>query len=246
MKNNIEKLILSGKHGNAIFTADTSLKTFCVDKDLSGEIVFFASDDVFFIRQFTRSGKSPVKHAAVGIFEGSVFSHFGAKSGFNVLAAKCNFFLRHKNEVRSEPTNYSSAEQKSQSQVPPIPEQVFEEEIFPDPEIPNGEVPNGEVPNIIDSYYALPPDFSDSDCEFEPEVTEIHPFPNYYPGSVWKKISFPGARGHYLTGRILGANGLVSAVAVPGAYSVSPPDYLKGFKIFLPSDTGEGYWIRIE
>lgn len=75
---------------------------------------------------------------------------------------------------------------------------------------------------------------------------EVHnPFPETFPNSKWRKVTYPGTNRYYLEGEAAGANGVFRIAALPGEYSAVPPSRAKGFNRFIRASDGCGYWLRI-
>lgn len=71
-----------------------------------------------------------------------------------------------------------------------------------------------------------------------------NPFPRTFPQSSWRRVSYPGALGHYLCGEGTSRSGAYTAYALPGEYAPVPPRG-KGFDKFVRASDGSGYWVRI-
>ncbi len=78
-----------------------------------------------------------------------------------------------------------------------------------------------------------------------PEPAAIsNPFPRTFPQSSWRRVSYPGALGHYLCGEGTSRSGAYTVYALPGEYAPVPPRG-KGFDKFVRASDGSGYWVRV-
>lgn len=74
----------------------------------------------------------------------------------------------------------------------------------------------------------------------------FNPFPDAFPRSVWKKVAYPGTNRYYLEGRAIKDGMRLIIHALPGEYSpVNPMMSRNGFKKFMRSSDGSGYWLKI-
>jgi hypothetical protein len=72
-----------------------------------------------------------------------------------------------------------------------------------------------------------------------------NPFPETFPNSKWRKVTYPGTNRYYLEGEATGPNGRFQIAALPGEYSAVPPQRAKGFDRFIRAADGCGYWLRL-
>lgn len=74
----------------------------------------------------------------------------------------------------------------------------------------------------------------------------FNPFPDAFPRSVWKKVAYPGTNRYYLEGRAVKDGARFIIHALPGEYSqMHPMMGRNGFKKFMRSTDGSGYWLKI-
>lgn len=73
--------------------------------------------------------------------------------------------------------------------------------------------------------------------------TVLNPFPQAFPFSRWRRVTYPGTDSCYLEGETLRNGVAYSIYALPGEYRSRPR--AKGFDKFLRSRDGSGYWIRL-
>ncbi len=76
-----------------------------------------------------------------------------------------------------------------------------------------------------------------------PPPKPLCPFPDAFPNTQWKKISYPGTTRCYLEATVQNEKGRFLLHAIPGEYAPVPP--VPDFKRFLRSEDGAGYWLRI-
>ncbi len=75
-------------------------------------------------------------------------------------------------------------------------------------------------------------------------VSIPNPFPRSFPQCSWRRVNYPGALGHYLTGEGTSRSGPYTVYALPGEYAPVPRRG-KGFDKFLRATDGSGYWVRV-
>ena len=71
----------------------------------------------------------------------------------------------------------------------------------------------------------------------------VNPFPEAFPFSRWKRISYPGTDRYYLEGEARMQGATYRIHALPGEYR--PGRRPKGFDRFLRARDGSGYWVRV-
>lgn len=71
----------------------------------------------------------------------------------------------------------------------------------------------------------------------------VNPFPEAFPFSRWKRISYPGTDRYYLEGEARMQGATYRIHALPGEYR--PGRRPKGFDRFLRARDGGGYWVRV-
>lgn len=71
----------------------------------------------------------------------------------------------------------------------------------------------------------------------------VNPFPEAFPFSRWKRISYPGTDRYYLEGEARMQGATYRIHALPGEYR--PGKRPKGFDRFLRARDGSGYWVRV-
>ena len=72
-----------------------------------------------------------------------------------------------------------------------------------------------------------------------------NPFPDAFPRSVWKRVSYPGSRHYYMEGEAMKDGARFIIHAIPGEFSSQAPLRHKGFTRFMRAADGVGYWLRI-
>lgn len=77
------------------------------------------------------------------------------------------------------------------------------------------------------------------------DVPVFNPFPEAFPRSSWKRISYPGTNRFYLEGEAMKDGMKLLIHALPGEYSPIHPMRNSGFKKFLRASDGSGYWLKI-
>lgn len=70
------------------------------------------------------------------------------------------------------------------------------------------------------------------------------PFPNRFPGAVWKVTQRGGWS--FLEGTYRKDGATYRLTALPGEYSPTPPRGARGFTRFERDGAGRGYWLRVE
>lgn len=93
-------------------------------------------------------------------------------------------------------------------------------------------------------FHGEPPPAPSRPVQTPEPVSIPNPFPRAFPQSTWRRVSYPGALGHYLAGEGTGRAGAYSVYALPGEYAPVPRRG-KGFDRFLRSSDGSGYWVRV-
>ncbi len=86
-----------------------------------------------------------------------------------------------------------------------------------------------------------------SECPLVPDMSDINPFADIFPGTKWNKVEFPASAGkwYYLRGEYFEEDKLKAvALAVPGTYSPRIPGFMSSSSKYYPvAGSGMGYWV---
>lgn len=106
--------------------------------------------------------------------------------------------------------------------------------------------PSAALQNILRmAEYLFPPQQAAQEAaqkQSAPPPLPYIPFPTAYPGTAFRKVSYPGSQRFYLEGRVKNGAVLYELHAMQGNFAPVPP--VPGFTQFLRAEDGTGYWIR--